>query len=216
MIALDYIAHIKPVTETTSVKECIEIMFDNICYELPVLKDGKLYGTVQLDECIHSDETTIESLVDSGFASVYFNTHLFDVLRIFNESKANVCCVMGEEFEWLGILTKTLVVEAIAHSLSVEQVGAIIVIEMAAHQYSSSQVARIIESEGSQLLGLWLHNVPDSGRIRASLKLNTQNAERIISGLTRFNYEVIATFGDDDYKENVEKRFQSLMKYLDL
>ena len=32
----------------------------------------------------------------------------------------------------------------------------------------------------------------------------------------RFNYEVIASFGDDDYKENVEKRFQALMKYLDI
>ncbi|MBT8327281.1 MAG: CBS domain-containing protein [Bacteroidia bacterium] len=216
MIALDYIAQIKPVTDTTSVKECMEIMFDNLCFELPVVKDGKLFGTVQLDECIHTEEITIESIVDSGFASVHFNTHLFDVLRIFNESKANVCCVLGKDFEWIGILTKTLVVEAIAHSLTVEQGGAIIVIEMATLQYSSSEVARIVESEGSQLLGLWLHNVPDSGRIRASLKLNTKNAERIIGGLTRFNYEVIATFGDDDYKENVEKRFQSLMKYLDI
>ena len=189
---------------------------DNLCYDLPVMKNGKLYGTVQLDECIHSKEDTIESLVDPGFTSVHFNTHLFDALRIIKESKASSCCVLGEDFQWVGIITKTAIVEALSLSLTIEQSGAVLVVEMAAHQYSSSEIARIIESEGAQLLGLWLSNVEESGRIRASLKLNTQNAERIINSLQRFNYDVIATFGDDDYKENVERRFESLMKYIDL
>jgi Mg/Co/Ni transporter MgtE len=180
------------------------------------MKAGKLYGTVQLDECIHSKDETIEGLVDSGFASVHNNSHIFDVLRIFNESKADVCCVLGEEFEWIGIVTKTSILEALSNSLTSQQKGAVIIVEMAAHQYSSSEISRIIESEGAQLLGLWLTDVAESSRIRASLKLNTQNAERIINGLQRFNYDVIATFGDDDYKENVERRFESFMKYIDL
>ena len=191
-------------------------MMDNLCYELPVMKEGKLYGTVQLDECIHSKDETISNLVDPGYASVHFNSHIFDVLRIFNESNADVCGVLGENFEWIGIVTKTRVLEALSQSLTSLQTGAVLIVEMAAHQYSSSQISRIIESEGAQLLGLWLTDVADSSRIRASLKLNTQNAERIIGGLQRFNYDVIATFGDDDYKENVERRFESLMKYIDL
>jgi hypothetical protein len=117
--------------------------------------------------------------------------------------------------EWVGIITKTIVLEALAKSLTVEQSGAVIIVEVASHQYSSSEIARIIEGEGSQLLGLWLTNLAESGRIRASLKLNTQNAERIINGLQRYGYETVAAFGDDDYTENVERRFQSLMKYID-
>ncbi len=216
MIALDYISSLSPVKENEKVKLCIELMLDNLCYQLPVLKEGKLYGTVDLDECIYTEENTIENLVDVGFASVHFNTHLFDVLRVFNDSKANVVCVLSEEFEWVGMLTKTNVIEAIAHSLTIDQVGAVVVIEMAANQYSSSEVCRIVESEGAQLLGLWITHVENSGRVRASLKLNVQHAERVIGSLQRFNYEVVAAFGDDDYKENVERRFQSLMKYLDI
>lgn len=194
----------------------MEAMMDNVCFELPVLRDKQLYGTVQLDECIHSQEDTIESIVEPGFASVHFNSHLIDVLHIFNESKANVCCVLDENFEWIGIINKTSVLEGLAQSLTVAQTGSILLVEMASHQYSSTEMARIIEGEGSQILGLWLTNLEESGRIRASIKLNTQNAERIINGLQRYGYEVIAAFGDDDYKENVERRFQSFMKFIDV
>jgi hypothetical protein len=103
-----------------------------------------------------------------------------------------------------------------ADSITIGQEGAVLIVETASHQYSSSELSRIIEGENGQLLGLWLDNVPESGRIRASLKVNTSNAERIISSLVRFGYEVIATFGDLDYQELVEKRYQSLMKYLDI
>lgn len=216
MIVAEHISHVLPIDTQASRASCITTMLDNVCFELPVLRDGKLYGMVELGECIHSEEDTIESLVEPGYASVHSSSNLFDVLRIFNDTKANVCCVLGENLEWIGIITKTNVLEALAQSLTVGQIGAVIVLEMAAHQYSSSEISRIIESEGSQILGMWLTNTEGSGRIQVTIKLNTQNAERIINSLQRFSYEVIAIFGDEDYKDNVERRFESLMKYIDL
>lgn len=216
MIAQESLISLKPITPENKVIDCIELMKSLLCFELPVIDDGKLFGTISLDACLDSKDETIKELVSPGFASVYVNTHVFDVLRVFSETHLNSAAVLGHEFEFLGIITKNGILDSLSESLSVEQAGAIVIIEMAAHQYSPTEISRIIESEGSKLLGLWIETIPDSGRIRASLKLNTANAERIISGLVRFNYEVIATFGDDDYKENVEKRFDSLMKYLDI
>lgn len=215
MTVAEHISSISPIDEHSSRLDCLELMYSNVCFELPVLRDGKPYGTVQLDECAHSEEKTIASLVDVGCTSIYYNTHIIDALRILNSSGAQVCAVQDRNFNWLGILTKNSVLEALSASLTVEQPGAILVVEMASHQYSNSQISMIVENEGAQLLGLWIVNVEESGRIRASLKLNTPNAERIINSLHRYNYEVISTFGDDDYNENVEKRFQSLMNYID-
>lgn len=216
MIAQECIQTIDPIQTTADRKACIELLQDLKCFELPVLKDGKLIGKIELDELLFSEDETIENLISDGFASAYFNTHIFDVLRIFKEGNSDSCAVLGAEFEFLGVVTKLAALDSLSDSLSVEQQGAIVMIEMATSQYSSSEISRIVESENAQLLGFWLENVPDSGRIRASLKLNTKNAERIIASLSRFNYEVIASFGDDDYKENVEQRYQSLMKYLDI
>ncbi len=216
MIASDYIAFVNPVKYNADVSACIDTMLSNGCFSLPVNKDGRIFGTVDLEECIFTEYKTITSLVDAGITTVNANSHLFDVLKVLHETDADICGVLSAELEWIGILTKSNIIKALSTSLSISQQGATLIIEMAAHQYSSSEIARIIEGEGAQILGLWLLNYPESGRIRASIKLNTQNAERIIGSLRRFNYEVIATFGDDDYKENVERRFQSLMKYLDL
>lgn len=216
MTITDHILEIQPLEFSDARKGAVELMMDYMCFQLPVMKDGVLYGTVDLDECLHSEEESIESLVDEGVLSVHYSTHIFDVLKLMHKAGADVCCVLDENKAWVGLLTKTDLVHTLSKSLTVNQTGAILIIEMVAHQYSASEIARLVESEGSHLLGLWLQNVPDSGRIRASLKLNTKNAERIISGLQRHNYDIVATFGDDDYKENVEKRFESLMKYLDL
>ena len=87
---------------------------------------------------------------------------------------------------------------------------------MSSAQYSTNELSRIIEGEGSKVLGLWLHKDDDSARIKVTVKINTSNVERIINGFDRFGYDVIATFGVDDYKDNINRKFQSLMKYIDL
>jgi CBS domain containing-hemolysin-like protein len=142
--------------------------------------------------------------------------HIFDVLQVFKSSLKNVCAVLDQDGTWIGILTKNHLINSLSQTLSIEQIGAVIILEMSSAQYSTNELSRIIEGEGSKVLGLWLHKDEDSSRIKISVKINTLNVERIINGFDRFGYDVIATFGDDDYKENIDRKFQSLMKYIDL
>lgn len=216
MNALDHIINWNEITINSSRRDALDEMLRTYSFELPVIKDDKLFGVLRLEDCFDSDAKTVESLVDPGCPYVYVGTHLFDIMDVMHRAGTSVCAVLSEDDKVLGFINKSGVFDRLATSISIEQSGAVILIEMATHQYSSSEISRIIESENTQLLGLWVEHVPDSGRIRASLKINTANAERIVNSLQRFNYEVIATFGDLDYKEKVEKRYQALMKYLDL
>lgn len=215
MIAQNYIRFVTPFTPSDERKKSIDVMLNNLCFEMPVIEDNHLIGFVDLEECLFSEEDTIASLVEHGTASVQSTTHLFDVLHIFNESPREMLCVLNQDLAFEGVITKGDVIDALSKTLSVEQLGATLFLETASPNYSISELGRIVEGEGAQILGLWINNVDESGRIRISIKLNTTNAERIILSLQRFNYEVLAAFGDDDYKENVERRYQSLMKYLD-
>ena len=207
---------IPEITEDFGRLDCLDLMLELECFELPVLKNGKVHAKVRLEDCLNSESKTIKDFIELGCPFVLVGSHLFDVIHILNTSELSVCAVLDEEMNMLGVITKHVALNRMARSISIEQAGAVIIIEMASHQYSSSEIARIIESENAQLLGLWMESVPESSRIRVSLKINTSNAERIINSLTRFNYEVIATYGDLDYKEKVEKRYQALMKYLDI
>ena len=211
----EHVIDIPLLQEDSSVQECLNAMLDVECFELPVIKDGKVYGKIILEDLL-DQEGTIANSIEQGFPCVALHTHLFDVMRVMRETNASVCAVLDGSGDFVGIITKQIVLNRLSHAISVEQVGAIVVVEMASHQYSSSEIARIVEGENAQILGMWMQQIESSGRVRISIKLNTVNAERIVNGFMRFNYEVIATFGDQDYREKVEKRYQSLMKYLDI
>ncbi len=216
MNASEHMLEIPEVTQDWSTDQCLELMLDLECFELPICNEGRLIGKVGLEDCILNSKTTVESMVEANILQVYVNTHLFDVMRLFRDGKSDLAAVVDLEDNCLGIITKTMVLNKLSHSISVEQDGAIILLEMASSQYSSSEIAQIVEGENAQILGLWLEQIPDSGRIRASVKVNTNSAERIISSLLRFKYEVITSFGDEDYKERVERRYQAFIKYLDI
>ena len=115
----------------------------------------------------------------------------------------------------MGIITKQRLSDMLSQSLTIEQNGALLILEMSSLHYSSYEISRIVEGEGSKVLGFWLHKNQDSARIRVSIKLNTSNVERIVNGFDRFGYDIISIFGDEDYNENVKRKFQSFMKYLD-
>ncbi|MFY0644081.1 MAG: CBS domain-containing protein [Bacteroidia bacterium] len=211
--------HIQEIAQISSDwirKDCANLMFELECFELPVLSESKVIGRVLLEDCLIDSHKTIADVVENTSSKVYINTHLFDVMQIFRSSNAAVCAVVDLEGNFLGIITKEMVLNRLSHSISTEQPGAILLIEMATHQYSSSEISQIVEGENAQILSMWLEQVPDSGRIRLSMKVNTNSAERIVSSLQRFNYEVISSFGDDDYKDTVERRYQAFIKYLDL
>ena len=216
MIAANNTYIIPPIHEKISPNVCVEIMMDAECFELPVQKDNQLIGSVTLDDCIATKDKSIKNIVSSGFLCIHHQMHLFDVLQIFKSSPKNVCAVLDQNGEWIGILTKNQIIDSLSQTLSIEQNGAILIIEMSSAQYSTNELSRIIEGEGSKVLGLWLHKDDDSARIKVTVKINTSNVERIINGFDRFGYDVIATFGDDDYKDNINRKFQSLMKYIDL
>ena len=216
MIAANNTNIIPPIHEKTSPNVCVEIMMDAECFELPVQKDNQLIGSVTLDDCVATKDKSIKDIISPGFLCIHHQMHLFDVLQVFKSSPKNVCAVLDQNGEWMGILTKNQIIDSLSQTLSIEQNGAILIIEMSSAQYSTNELSRIIEGEGSKVLGLWLHKDDDSARIKVTVKINTSNVERIINGFDRFGYDVIASFGDDGYKDNINRKFQSLMKYIDL
>ena len=216
MIASNITFNIPTIQENTSPGVCVEIMMDAQCFELPVQKNKQFIGSVTLEECMKSKDKTIENIVSTGFLCIHHQMHLFDVLQVFKSSPKNVCAVLDQDGAWIGILTKNHLINSLSQTLSIEQIGAVIILEMSAAQYSTNELSRIIEGEGSKVLGLWLHRDDDSSRIKVSVKINTSNVERIINEFDRFGYNVVASFCDDDYKENIDRKFQSLMKYIDL
>lgn len=215
MIAINCSSNIPKINDKMSPAKCLDIMIEEECFELPVFRDNQIYGTIQMEDCMYTIEPTIETLIIPGFVSIYYQAHIFEVLQVFKSSPRSVCAVLGDDLKWMGIITKQRLSDMLSQSLTIEQNGALLILEMSSLHYSSYEISRIVEGEGSKVLGFWLHKNQDSARIRVSIKLNTSNVERIVNGFDRFGYDIISIFGDEDYNENVKRKFQSFMKYLD-
>lgn len=144
MNTLEHLIEIPKITIESTARECIDVMMDVECFNLPVLKDGQPYGSVTMDDCMVDETAKVEKIVEAGFPIVHVNSHLFDVMRVMRESQSPTCAIVDDKLMMLGIITKDIVVNRISHSITIGQVGAILILEIVSYQYSSSEFDKIV------------------------------------------------------------------------
>jgi acetoin utilization protein AcuB len=101
-----------------------------------------------------------------------------------------------------------------ASSLSVQEPGAIIVLEMSVNDFVLSEIARIVESNDTKILSLFIHSEKDTMQMQVHLKLNKKDVSALIQTFVRFNYTIMAYFDANDDIDDLRKRYDALMKYL--
>ena len=52
--------------------------------------------------------------------------------------------------------------------------------------------------------------------IDVTLKINKHNVQSIIATLNRFDYEVKATFNEEEYVDGLKERYDGLLMYLNV
>ena len=88
----------------------------------------------------------------------------------------------------------------------------IIVISVKPNNYMLSEISRLIEENTGTILTLWKELKEDKTNIH--ILATCTNAERIIQGLERYDYNVSNTFISKSNVENLDDRFESFIKYL--
>jgi hypothetical protein len=89
------------------------------------------------------------------------------------------------------------------------------VIELWSKDYSMQQIARIVEENDAKILSLSILPGED-GRIELHIKLNKPEINAILQSLERFGYYVKASFQEEVYTEELRRRYDELMRYLNL
>jgi hypothetical protein len=188
-------------------------MLEHKCFDVPLLNGKSLAGHTTLEDCMNAHD---EPSVSEGFVCISIDSHIYDALALLTSQNRTCLALVNLNFEVIGLVTQNSIQQYLGTTTTAEQRGAVLVIEMASYDYSGSEICRIIESENAHVLGFWISNLPNSNRVRLNVKINTQHAESIILSMRRFGFDVVGNFGDDDYRETVEKRFKALLTQFDL
>ena len=79
-----------------------------------------------------------------------------------------------------------------------------------------AQVAHIMEDDKAKILSSYVSAQEDSMKIELIIKTNKSDLTSIIAAFNRYDYEVKASFHQSVYDEDLERRYEQFIKYLNI
>ena len=208
---------IVPLKISDSVAVAIDFFKEFSVRQLPVVQDNICIGILSLDE-IEEELADIPVLdfinLNYSFASTY--DHIYEVMRAISEQSVTLFPIIDENNNYLGCITLASLFKNYVNCAAFSQPGSILVLEMDKKNYSLAEIARIVESENKVILSSLLSSNAESDRLEITLKLNSAQIQNLLSTFERFGYNIKATFDEEDVKDTLKNRYESLMTYLNV
>jgi acetoin utilization protein AcuB len=185
---------------------------------LPVILKDEFKGFVDLESLQKAKPNlSIEPFIkpNSGWVLTE-NFPYMEAIHRLADFEAKCLAIVNDQGHLMGTITKTSIINYLSQSYTLHAEGSVITIEMIARNYSLNELTRIIENEGTKILGVQLFSIPESSRIEVNIKLNTGFIERVTLSLQRFGFEVTNSYYTNQDDSDLELRYNTLIKYLEL
>lgn len=185
---------------------------------IPVVSnDDTIYGYYSKSFATNSNKKIKDILsFYPQFIKVVENQHVFEIVALFQKTKMSLVAVENSLGKYIGVITWHKLLQEIASYGSFENYGALLVIELMPKDYSLSELSRLVEYNNTKILGVEIKSLPDKTEIEVCLKLNHGNISNILATLERYNYKVKDYFLREDITDDLDDRYKSFMKYLNI
>jgi len=180
---------------------------------------NKIEGMIGIETLaeILDEDTKLSDLSLEAIISVPKSQHLFEVTRQMFANELYVLPVVDAENEFLGLVRKREVLNALNEIFNLSSYGSVITIELAQIDYTLSDIVRIIEIENAKILGVAVQQPNDEvDTIRVSIKLNLEDSSVISAALRRYGYVIISEERSESMESNFSDRADELIRYLDI
>ncbi|MEX1001787.1 MAG: CBS domain-containing protein [Crocinitomicaceae bacterium] len=142
--------------------------------------------------------------------------HVYEVMKIISDLKITVVPILDENNNYLGCTDLLYLMSQITAVNSIKEPGSILVLVMNTHDYSLTEIARIVEENNAKILSSFITSHPDSTELEVTLKINADNIDSIIRTFNRYNYSIKATFQKGKFQDDLKKRYDELMNFLNM
>ncbi len=184
---------------------------------LPVLDGSLLVGLVDENTLLgFEDQNKRMNEVPLLEHRVDPDDHIFDVIKMITDFKLSTLPVSKSDGTYLGEISLSSVVDYMAEMAAVRQEGSVIILEMNTIDYSMAEIARLIEENDAKILSASVTNFEGSRTAEVSLKINKTSIRGIVQTLQRFDYKIKAFYDAPNYEEDMRKRYDELMRFLDI
>ena len=142
--------------------------------------------------------------------------HVYEVIKLITKLNLSVVPVLSNRNEYLGVIMIPDLIDAFAEITAVNNPGGIIVLELNVNDYSLSEIAQIVESDDAKILSLYVSPHPNSTKMDVTIKVNKVDVTRILASFNRYEYNVMASYHENEFNGDVQDRFDSFMNYLNI
>lgn len=208
---------IVPLKTSDTVAVAIDFFKEFSVRQLPVVQDNICIGLLSLDiiEEELADSTVLDFVnLNYSFASNY--DHIYEVMSAISEQSLSLFPIIDENNSYVGCITLGSLFKNYINCAAFSQPGSIIVLEIDKKNYSLAEIARIVESENKVILSSLLSSNGESNVLEITLKLNSAQIQNLLATFERFGYNIKATFDEEDVKDTLKNRYESLMSYLNV
>lgn len=220
MIAKDMISNLVPPLKTSDTGDKALIwMHEFGVSHLPIVSGVEYLGLITEDDIMDLSEPMAPiGNYELSLQKAYVNeqTHLYEVIKTIVENRLTLVPVVGPDNVYEGVVTLENIIKHFAELSSVNEMGAVIVLNLNKNEYALSEIARIVESNGAIILSSHVFASKEDNHLEVVLKLNVSDIRAIVSTFERFEYSIGGFFQEDEYRDQIQDRFDSLMNYLNI
>tara|TARA_R110000868_G_scaffold239423_2_gene493884 strand:- start:281 stop:937 length:657 start_codon:yes stop_codon:yes gene_type:complete len=207
-----------PVFEIKDTFEKVLDFFQDTTYShVAVVEEGRFLGVFSENdaETLLPDTKIEEFRYELQSFFVRGETNWLDVLEAFARNEANLLPILNEKEEVVGYYDLTDIVTVFIDTPFFTDPGSILVVATGIKDYSFSQIAQIVESNNAKLIGGFITDTQND-IIQVTLKITTDNYNKVVQTFRRYNYHILFGNSDDQFLEDLKERSDYLDKYLNV
>jgi predicted transcriptional regulator len=219
MFAQDILSNDVPVLHLKmSAQQALQLMGEWHAPALPVIDGLNYLGVLREDQVLGLGlNDPIQWITNSlDRPVIHPEDHILEMLPLFVKYKVPILAVLNSQEHYLGVVRAWSVMEALHTFLNTDKSGTTVVLEMSRFDYQLSQLAQMAEEANINIVASSVVYQPDSTRATVTLRLNTLEADRLISTFARYNYLVVGTYTPGQTSNDLHDNYTALLHYLDI
>ncbi|WP_421942688.1 CBS domain-containing protein [Pedobacter sp.] len=210
---------ILPLKTEDTVQKALDRMNEFKLKHMPVVNDNQFLGLLAEDDLLEVRNT--EALIkDSSFnllnAFVFTNAHTYDVIKLLSTLKLTSVPVLDAQKNYVGLISISNMVGAVAEIYAVNEPGGIIVLEISNRDNSLAHIAQIVEADNAQILSSYVNSFENSTRLEVTLKVNKTEITSLVASFERYDYQVKEVYNNTQVDDGSQERYDSFMNYLNV
>jgi len=185
--------------------------------QIPLVQNDAYVGLLDeidlLDyECNEGQLSDIQTVIKKPF--VFEDDHLFEVVGKLVSESLIILPVVSKEDKYVGAIDHISILSVLGKAEAYNSPGGVLEMELDIHDYSLSEIGRLVETNDAKILLSYVESLPESDKIKVTIKVNKSDLSRIMQTFNRFGYNITASFHKNEYEEDMRKRYESFLRYL--